>query len=123
VPTAGLTEYQVLSGANLKAGDRVFINGGAGGTGTMGIQIAKAMRCHVTTSCSGAKRELCRRLGADEVVDYRAEGVAEVLANKGRVFRFVMDNVGGTGGLYRAYTKLREGHCERKLVVHVGERD
>ncbi|KAK4452529.1 hypothetical protein QBC34DRAFT_320236 [Podospora aff. communis PSN243] len=102
VPTAGLAAFQVLHNANLKAGDKVFINGGAGGTGTMGIQIAKAMGCHVTTSCSGGKRALCERLGADEVVDYTREDVVGVLEGKGRVFSLVVDNVGGTGGLYRA---------------------
>jgi len=102
MPTAGLTEYKAMQGAKLKSGDKVFINGGAGGTGTMGIQIAKAMGCHVTTSCSPGKVELCKRMGADEVVDYTKEDVVSVLEGQGRVFSVVVDNVGGMGGgLYR----------------------
>ncbi|KAK0616602.1 hypothetical protein B0T14DRAFT_538473 [Immersiella caudata] len=107
VPTAGLAAYQVLHSANLKPGDKIFINGGAGGTGTLGIQIAKAMGCHVTTSCSGAKRRSCERMGADEVVDYRTEDVAEVLVKKGKVFKMAVDNV-GSGGLYSASGKFLE---------------
>jgi NADPH:quinone reductase-like Zn-dependent oxidoreductase len=48
----GLVTYQCLA-LNVKPKDKVFINGGSGGTGTFAIQIAKALGCHVTTTCSG----------------------------------------------------------------------
>ncbi len=69
--TAALTAYQsIIPKIKGAAGKRVFINGGSGGTGTFGIQIAKAAGCHVTTSCSGANVGLCESLGADTVIDY-----------------------------------------------------
>jgi NADPH:quinone reductase-like Zn-dependent oxidoreductase len=48
----GLVTYQCLV-RNVEKGDRVLINGGSGGTGTFAVQIAKALGCVVTTTCSG----------------------------------------------------------------------
>ncbi|KAI5865686.1 reticulon-4-interacting protein 1, mitochondrial precursor [Durotheca rogersii] len=102
VGTAGQTAYQCIV-PNVKAGDKVFINGGSGGTGTFGIQIAKAVGCHVTTSCSAKNADLCRSLGADEVIDYAKENVSEILKAKGLVYKLVVDNVGNDpADLYKA---------------------
>ncbi|KAK1913227.1 hypothetical protein P3342_005163 [Pyrenophora teres f. teres] len=95
----GLVTYQCLQ-RNVKAGDHVLINGGSGGTGTFAVQIAKALGCTVTTTCSGANAQLCRDLGADHVIDYRTESVVDVLAASGRKVNFVLDNVGATAELY-----------------------
>ncbi|KAI2618936.1 reticulon-4-interacting protein 1, mitochondrial precursor [Hypomontagnella submonticulosa] len=100
-PTAGMTAYQCIA-PNVKEGDKVFVNGGSGGTGTFGIQIAKALGCHVTTSCSGKNAELCRSLGADEVIDYTKENVSEALKAKGQVYKLVVDNVGSPADLHKA---------------------
>ncbi|KAL1878287.1 hypothetical protein Daus18300_002205 [Diaporthe australafricana] len=75
---------------------RVFINGGSGGTGTFGIQIAKLLGCHVTTSCSARNVELCKSLGADEVLDYTKGGLVDTLKAKGQVFNLVVDNIGSS---------------------------
>ncbi|KAL1836356.1 hypothetical protein VTJ49DRAFT_5248 [Mycothermus thermophilus] len=101
VGVAGLTEYQAMA-PNVKPGDKIFINGGSGGTGTFGVQIAKALGCHVTTTCSPGKIDLCRSLGADEIINYTATDVAETLRAKGQVFSLVVDNVGTPANLYKA---------------------
>jgi len=99
VGVAGLTAYQSIV-PNVKEGNRVFINGGSGGTGVFGIQIAKAMGCYVVTSCSGTNAELCKGLGADEVIDYRSSDVVEALTRSARPFDLVVDNVGSSASLY-----------------------
>nr|POE74597.1 zinc-type alcohol dehydrogenase-like protein c16a3.02c [Quercus suber] len=99
IGVAGLTAYQCIA-PNVKAGDKVLINGGSGGTGSFGIQIAKALGCHVTTTCSGANVELCKSLGADEVIDYRSEPVLPALKRKGTQFDLVVDNVFADPAIY-----------------------
>lgn len=96
VGTCGLTAWQTIKPyiPQNAEGAKVFINAGSGGLGTFGIPIAKALGCHVTTSCSGGNAELCRSLGADEVVDYKTQDVSAVLKSKGKVFQLVVDNVG-----------------------------
>jgi len=127
VGVAGLTAYQCIQPfVHPGQKDRVFINGGSGGTGVWGIQIAKALGCHVTTSCSGANAELCKNLGADEVIDYRTTNVVDALkkaashptsdseAGSGpggeQKFDLVVDNVGSTGALYwQGHRYMSEG--------------
>lgn len=98
VGIAGITAYQCLSAAT--SGDKVFINGGSGGTGTFGIQIAKAKGCYVVTSCSGPNVELCKSLGADEVLDYKTQDIVETLKRSGRQFDLIFDTVGSNFDLY-----------------------
>ncbi|PWN87283.1 putative zinc-type alcohol dehydrogenase-like protein C16A3.02c [Acaromyces ingoldii] len=97
VPVAGLTALQSLE-PYVKSGNRVFINGGSGGTGVFAIQIAKALGCHVTTTCSTANVEFCKSLGADVVIDYRKADVLDALSR----YRFdhVVDNIGNDLAYY-----------------------
>jgi alkaline phosphatase D len=101
VGVVGLTEFQAIN-PNIKSGDKVFINGGSGGTGVIGIQIAKALGCHVTTTCSTPNVQLCKSLGADEVIDYKTTDVIKALQSQGRVFSLVVDNIGSPSNLYKA---------------------
>ncbi|ETI19839.1 hypothetical protein G647_08853 [Cladophialophora carrionii CBS 160.54] len=104
---AGLTAYQTIV-PYVKAGDEIFINGGSGGTGIFGIQIAKVVGCSVTTSCSTANVELCKSLGADSVIDYKKQSVLEALKASGHKFDHVIDYVGTDFELYwkcHEYTK------------------
>ncbi|EON64844.1 hypothetical protein W97_04078 [Coniosporium apollinis CBS 100218] len=116
IGVAGLTAYQSIV-PNVKKGDHIFINGGSGGTGVFGIQIAKAVGCHVTTTCSSANIELCKSLGADEVVDYRKQTVVEALKASGRKFDHVVDNVGADPKLY---WRCHEYTTSQAVYVMVG---
>lgn len=74
LPLAGLTALQALRDElGLRAGQRLLINGASGGVGTLAVQLAKAMGATVLAACSAANAQLVRSLGADQVLDYRAE--------------------------------------------------
>ncbi|GAA4806212.1 NADP-dependent oxidoreductase [Streptomyces ziwulingensis] len=74
LPLAGLTALQALRDElALTAGDRVFISGGAGGVGTLAIQLAVWMGAKVATTASPRGEELVRSLGAETVIDYESE--------------------------------------------------
>jgi NADPH:quinone reductase-like Zn-dependent oxidoreductase len=73
VPIAGLTALQGLRAARIEPGQRVLINGAAGGVGTFAVQIAKSFGTDVTGVCSTRNVEMVRSVGADRVVDYTRE--------------------------------------------------
>lgn len=91
VPIAGLTALQALRDTgDLQPGQKVLINGAAGGVGTFAVQIAKALGAEVTGVCSTRNVEMVRSVGADVVIDY----TEEEFTNNGRHYDLLLDNVG-----------------------------
>lgn len=81
IPMVGLTAWQALKErAQLKAGQKVFVPAGSGGIGTFAIQLAKHLGATVGTTTSTGNVPLVRRLGADEVVDYKQQEFEQVLS-------------------------------------------
>ncbi len=80
IPLVGLTSWQALVEiANLKKGQKVFIQAGSGGVGTFAIQLAKHIGAFVATTTSSANTDLVKSLGADLVIDYKKEDFANIL--------------------------------------------
>jgi NADPH:quinone reductase-like Zn-dependent oxidoreductase len=69
---SGVTAWQCVEAADLRAGQRVLIHGGAGGVGSLAVQLAHRKRVHVIATTSTANVDHVRGLGADEVLDYTA---------------------------------------------------
>jgi NADPH:quinone reductase-like Zn-dependent oxidoreductase len=80
IPLVGLTAWQALiERANLKKGQKVFIQAGSGGVGTFAIQLAKHLGTFVATTTSTGNLEWMKRLGADIVIDYTKEDFEKLL--------------------------------------------
>lgn len=80
LPLVALTAWQALvERANLKAGQKVFIQAGSGGVGTIAIQLAKHLGVTVATTTGARNIELVKQLGADVVIDYKTTDFEDVL--------------------------------------------
>lgn len=80
IPLVALTAWQVLvEQAHLQKGQKVLIQAGSGGVGTIAIQLAKHLGAHVAATTSTANIALVKSLGADVVIDYKKEDFEKVL--------------------------------------------
>lgn len=92
LPMVGLTAWQGLfDHGKLQSGERVLINGAAGGIGTMAIQLAKWKGAHVVGTASESNKAFLKNLGADEVIDYHQKN----FLNELKKFDLVFDLIGG----------------------------
>src|SRR5947207_8824655 len=85
IPLVGLTAWQALiERANLRKGQKVFIQAGSGGVGTFAIQLAKHLGATVATTTSAANIDLVKSLGADIIIDYKKDDFETILKEIGR---------------------------------------
>lgn len=93
LPMAAGTALQGLRDkGQIKAGQKVLINGASGGVGTFAVQIAKAFGAEVTAVCSSSKIEMARSLGADKVIDYTQEDFTQGTAQYDLIFDIVANH-------------------------------
>ena len=80
IPLVGLTAWQALiERAKLKKGQKVFIQAGSGGVGTIAIQLAHHLGATVATTTSAANTDWVKCLGADVVIDYKKDDFESIL--------------------------------------------
>jgi NADPH:quinone reductase-like Zn-dependent oxidoreductase len=89
----------------LKRGETILIQGGAGGVAGYAVQLAKHLGARVITTASKANHDYVRSLGADEVIDYNAVDFTKVVANCDAAF----ETVGGNELVQRTFAVLKPG--------------
>ncbi|MBK6317548.1 MAG: NADP-dependent oxidoreductase [Dehalococcoidia bacterium] len=92
LPLVALTAWQALvERGKVQRGQKVLIHAGAGGVGSIAIQLARHLGASVATTASASNADFVRSLGADTVIDYRAENFEQILDG----YDFVLDSLGG----------------------------
>ncbi|MEZ4225116.1 MAG: NADP-dependent oxidoreductase [Polyangiaceae bacterium] len=105
LPLVALTAWDALiAWGKIESGERVLIQAGSGGVGSIAIQLAKARGAKVLATCSTRNVELVRGLGADEVIDYTQEDWAE----RAKGVDLIVDAL-GPDEVERAAGVVREG--------------
>ena len=105
VPIGALTSWQgLIDRAKLEPGERVLVHGGAGAVGLYAVQLAHIHGARIITTVSAQDIDFVKRLGADEVIDYKASRFEKEVRDVDVVF----DAVGGDT-LERSWGLLRPG--------------
>lgn len=117
LPLVGSSAIQALNHhIGLQSGQKIFIHGGAGGIGSLAIQIAKHIGAYVATTATGDNIEFVKQLGADEVIDYKTEDFAQALHD----FDAVYDTV-GHDDFAKSLTILKPGGIAVSMIAQPDE--
>jgi NADPH:quinone reductase-like Zn-dependent oxidoreductase len=109
---AGCTALQaVRDKGQIQAGQKLLVNGAAGGVGTFAVQIGKALGADVTGVCSTRNVDMVRSIGADVVVDYTTDD----FTRRGERYDVILDAVGN-----RSLSDLRRALTPKGRLVLVG---
>jgi alcohol dehydrogenase len=105
LPSVGVSASQALKeNIELSSGQKILIHGGAGGIGSIAIQLAKYLGAYVATTTSANDKQFVQELGADVVIDYRTQTFEDLLQDYDAVF----DTVGGDT-YRRSFKVLQKG--------------
>lgn len=87
----------LVTRAQLAVHETILIHGGAGGVGTVAIQLAKAIGARVITTARSSNHDFVRSLGADEVIDYNSDDYVSAVTDltQGEGVNVVFDMIGG----------------------------
>jgi len=105
LPLVALTAWQALvERGNVQPGQQVLIHAGAGGVGSIAVQLAKHLGASVATTASGSNADFVHELGAETVIDYRTQDFEQILSG----YDLVLDSLGGQN-LERSLRVLKPG--------------
>ena len=105
LPLAGLSAWQgLVRHGGLRAGQHVLVHGGAGGVGSLAVQVAAALGARVTATAAARDADFVRGLGAEQVIDYATERFEERVS----AVDLVLDTAGGEAEA-RSWQVLRPG--------------
>jgi alcohol dehydrogenase len=106
LPLVGVSAWQALvETIGLTKGQKILIHGGAGGIGSIAIQLAKHLGSYVATTVSTNDKQFAKELGADEVIDYKTQTFEDILPHD---FNAVFDTV-GSETYTRSFKVLKKG--------------
>ena len=109
LPMAAVTAlHAIRDRGHVQPGQRVLVNGAAGGVGTFAVQIAAALGAEVTGVCSARNADMVRSLGATHVVDYASDDFTDGTIR----FDLILDNVGN-----RTIRDLRRATTPTGIVI------
>ena len=92
MPLVGVSTWQALiENIGLSKNQKILIHGGAGGIGSVAIQLAKHLGAYVATTVKSEDKEFVRQVGADEIVDYTTQSFEDILQD----YDAALDTVGG----------------------------
>ncbi len=105
LPLVGVSAWQALvETVGLKSSQKILIQGGAGGIGSIAIQLAKHLGAHVATTVSTNDKQFAKELGADEVIDYKTQTFEDLIHDYDAVFDTV-----GCDTYSRSFKVLKRG--------------
>jgi NADPH2:quinone reductase len=120
LPLVSITAYEALvEKMNVKSGDNILIHGATGGVGHIAIQLAKELGANVTSTYSPANEVLAKTLGADNLVDYTTESVADYVTKytDGKGFDKVFDTIAGDN-IQKSFEAVKfNGHVATILPI------
>ena len=105
LPLVGVSAWLALvETISLQKSQKILIHGGAGGIGSVAIQLAKHLGVYVATTVSTNDKQFAKELGADEIIDYKTQTFEELIRDYDAAF----DTVGGET-YSRSFEVLKRG--------------